>query len=262
MPSRSRIKTSRRDLRILSLDIGGTGLKAAIIDGQGSLLTDRVRIKTPDPCPPDTMVASLISLVKPLPGHDHIAIGFPGVVRNNTVLTAPHFGNKSWAGFALADTLSEKLGSPALMINDAEMQGLAVIHNKGLELVLTLGTGAGTGLFRDGEIMPHMELAHHPVHMRKTYDEYIGDEALKSAGHKKWNKRVHKVVGILDTLLNYDHLFIGGGNARKITFDLPKSVTIVSNDAGIEGGAALWRLALSQQRDGRSHGIGQVTAVA
>jgi polyphosphate glucokinase len=68
---------------------------------------------------------------------------------------------------------------------------------------------------------------------------------MKSAGRKQWNKRVHKVIGILDTLLNYDHLFIGGGNARHIKFKPPKNVTLVSNDAGIEGGAALWKLALA-----------------
>lgn len=242
-----RKKNSIRDLHILSFDIGGTGLKASVIDSHGKLLAPRVRIPTPDPCPPETMVDALVTLAKQLPPHNRIAIGFPGVVRNNAVLTAPHFGTKHWAGFPLAETLSKKLGSPALMLNDAEVQGLAVIKGNGLELVLTLGTGAGTGLFRDGEVMPHMELAHHPVHNDKTYDEYIGNAAMKSAGHKHWNKRVHKVIGILDTLLNYDHLFIGGGNAKHIKFKTPKNVTLVSNDAGIEGGAALWKLALADE---------------
>ena len=250
MPRRSR--NFSRDLRILSIDVGGTGLKASVIDGRGNLLADRVRIATPDPCPPDSMVEALVCLVAPLPEYDRIAIGFPGVVRDNSVLTAPHFGTKHWRGFPLANALSKRLGGPALMINDAEMQGLAVIAGKGLELVLSLGTGAGTGWFRDGEIMPHMELAHHPVHKSKTYNEYIGDAALKSAGRKRWNKRVHKVIAILETLLNYDHLFIGGGNARKIEFELPRSATIVSNDAGIEGGAALWRLALTKAADERA----------
>jgi polyphosphate glucokinase len=256
MPLRSIDKNS--DMRILSIDIGGTGLKASVIDDRGDLLADRVRIKTPDPCPPKKMVEALTSLVEPLPKHDRIAIGFPGVVRNNVVVTAPHFGTKHWAGFALADALSDALGGPALMINDAEVQGLAVIKGKGLELVLTLGTGAGTGLFRDGDIMPHMELAHHPVHKGKTYDEYIGDDALKSVGRKHWNKRVYRVIGILETLLNYDHLFIGGGNARHIKFDLPKTVTIVSNDAGIEGGAGLWRLVLKNGSFDPRHYMGHM----
>jgi polyphosphate glucokinase len=253
-------KASTQDLRILSFDIGGTGLKASVIDSHGKLIAPHVRMPTPDPCPPETMVQALVSLAKPLPPHNHIAIGFPGVVRNNAVLTAPHFGTKHWAGFPLAEALSKKLGSPALVLNDAEMQGLDVIKSKGLELMLTLGTGAGTGLFRDGEIMPHMELAHHPVHKDKTYNEYVGDAAMKSTGRKHWNKRVHKVIGILDTLLNYDHLFIGGGNAKHIKLKLPKNVTLVSNEAGIEGGAALWRLALAGDIDEGRRRVGHIGA--
>ena len=129
------------------------------------------------------------------------------------------------------------------MVNDAEMQGLAVISGKGLEFVLTLGTGAGTGLFRDGELMPHLELAHHPLYgKKKTYNDYIGNAALGKVGRKHWNKRVAHTIDVLMSLLHFDHLFIGGGNARKITFEGPAFLTIVDNDAGIAGGAALWKL--------------------
>jgi polyphosphate glucokinase len=227
--------------RILAFDIGGTHLKAAIIDAKGRMVTDRLKTPTPDGCTPRQMVSALVSLVKPFPPHDHIAIGFPGVVRAGRVLTAPHWGTDKWAGFELAKELSKRLGgTPARLINDAEMQGLAVIHHKGLELVLTLGTGAGTGLFRDGEIMPHMELAHHPIHEDMTYNDYIGDAALQKHGKKRWNKRVLATIGILQSLLHYDHLYIGGGNSARVTLKLPSNVTLVSNDAGLEGGAALW----------------------
>ena len=94
---------------------------------------------------------------------------------------------------------------------------------------------------RAGEIMPHLELAQHPIYKNKTYNDYIGDAALKKAGKKHWNKRVAHMIGILCTLLQYDHLFIGGGNATKISIRLPKNATLVSTDAGIEGGAMLWR---------------------
>src|SRR6202044_1268705 len=129
---------------ILSIDIGGTGLKAAIVDLDGKLLTERVRIPTPHPCPPPVLLESVARLVAPLPAHQRIAAGFPGVVRGGSVITAPHFGTKHWAGFGLAEALSQRLGSDCLLINDAEMQGLAAIKGKGLELMLTLGTGAGT----------------------------------------------------------------------------------------------------------------------
>jgi polyphosphate glucokinase len=240
--SRRTARASAHKLRVLGIDIGGTYLKAAVLDAKGRMLTEKIRVKTPDPCPPRVMVRTLLGLVKPLPSYDHIAIGFPGAVRDGRVLTAPHWGNKPWQNFPLARTLSRRLGgAPARMINDAEMQGLAVIRGKGLELVLTLGTGAGTALFRDGELMPHLELAQHPIHKSSTYNEYIGAAALKRVGTKRWNRHVARTIDILHSLLNYDHLFIGGGNAPKITTRLPRDASVVSNDAGIEGGAALWR---------------------
>ncbi len=241
-PGARRSRPATRVLRVLGIDIGGSYLKAAVVDQHGRMLSEKVRLETPDPCPPKAMVGALLRLVKPLTGYDHIAIGFPGVVRAGRVVTAPHWDTRAWANFALAASLSQRLGGvPARLINDAEMQGLAVIHGKGLELVLTLGTGAGTALFRHGEIMPHLELAHHPLHKSATYNDYIGNAALKKVGKKRWNKRVARTIGVLESLLHYDHLFIGGGNAAKVTLRLPDNATLVSNDAGIEGGAALWR---------------------
>ncbi|WP_408588583.1 ROK family protein [Paraburkholderia bannensis] len=229
---------------ILAIDIGGTGLKAAIVDAQGQMLTDRVRVATPHPCPPDLLVETLHTLVAPLVEHyapTRVSIGFPGFVRNNHVLTAPHLGLDDWNDVPLAQMLGERLGIDAVrMINDAEMQGFAAIEGHGLEFVLTLGTGAGTALFRDGELMPHLELAHHPVSKKHAYDEYIGDAARRKAGNKRWNQRVQKVIGILESLVHYDKLWIGGGNAQRLTFELPPNVATVPNDRGIEGGARLW----------------------
>ncbi len=227
---------------ILAIDIGGTGLKAALVSLDGQMLSERKRIATPYPCPPTILVEALVGLVRPLKGYGRIAIGFPGVVRDGRVLTAPHYGTGVWHDFPLARALSDALGhKPARLINDAEMQGLAAISGSGLELVLTLGTGAGTALFRDGALMPHLELAHHPVHKSKTYNDYVGEAALKLSGRKAWNRRVEKVIAILASLLNYDRLYIGGGNAQKITIKLPANVSLVTNDAGLEGGGFLWR---------------------
>lgn len=228
-------------LRVLGIDIGGTFLKAAVIDGRGHMLTERLKLKTPASCTPKAMVRALSRLVKPLPRYQRIAIGFPGVVRAGRVITAPHWGTARWANFELAKTLGQRLHAPARLINDAEMQGLAVIRGRGLELVLTLGTGAGTALFRDGQLMPHLELAQHPLHKSGTYNDYIGNAALKKVGKKRWNKRVARTIDVLYSLLHYDHLFIGGGNATRITLPLPDHASVVSNDAGIEGGAMLWR---------------------
>lgn len=227
---------------ILALDIGGTGLKAAVIDDQGKMITDRVRVATPHPCPPQVLLDALAGLVEPLPAYDRISVGFPGVVRDGKILTAPNLGTEAWAGFDLADALSKRLGGrPARIINDAEMQGFGIVKGQGLEMVMTLGTGCGTALFRNGELMPHMELAHHPIRHDKTYDEYLGRAAYEEAGKKHWSGRVLKAIELLYTLLHYDHLYIGGGDAKHIEATLPDNVTIASNDAGLEGGAALWR---------------------
>ena len=126
-------------------------------------------------------------------------------------------------------------------MNDADVQGFGAIKGRGVEMVLTLGTGAGTALFEDGRVLPHLELAHHPIHGKKTYDEYVGNAALDRKGHKTWNKRVERVIDILRRLVNFDHLYLGGGNAKHISFPLPPDVTIVPNSDGLTGGIALWR---------------------
>ena len=228
--------------RVLSIDIGGTGLKAAIIDLQGKLISEYVRVPTPHPCPPALMVKTLATLVAPLNRFDCIAIGFPGVVRGPRVLTAPHLGTELYAGFDLATRVSKALGGkPARLVNDADMQGFAVAKGKGLEFVITLGTGFGSALFRDGELMPHMEIAHMPVRKDMTFDDYLGDKERKKVGTRHWNRRVAKMLPVLHTLLNYDRLYIGGGNAKRIAFKVPRNTHIVANIAGIKGGAGLWR---------------------
>jgi polyphosphate glucokinase len=224
----------------LSIDIGGTGLKASVLDVKGTMEMDRVRVETPDPFTPPVMVETLSQLIKPLPAFDRVSIGFPGVVREGRIITAPHFGNEIWKNFAMAETLQKKWGKPVRILNDADMQGLAVIAGKGLELVVTLGTGVGTALFRNGELMPHLELAQHPVYDNKTYNEYIGDKVLKKKGPEKWNKRVIHALKLLETLINYDRIYVGGGNATQLTLKPPANMKIVSNQAGILGGIALW----------------------
>src|SRR5439155_10779452 len=130
--------------RTLAIDVGGTGLKASVLDARGQMLADPVRVETPYPCPPSVLVEALVQLVKPLPAFDRVSVGFPGVVRHGEVITAPHFGNAVWRGFAFAEALAARFATPVRLLNDADMQGLAVIKGAGIELVVTLGTGIGT----------------------------------------------------------------------------------------------------------------------
>lgn len=225
----------------LAIDIGGSGLKASIIDEAGELRTDRARIATPIGAPPPQVVQALVGLATPLGAYDRVSVGFPGVVRDGRILTAANLGNQAWIGFDLAMALQAALGRPVRVANDADLQGLAVIAGKGVEMMMTLGTGFGTGLYLDGRLAPHLELAHHPFRHGQTYDQQLGNAARKKIGGERWNKRVKKAIGNLRRLTNFDHLYVGGGNARKIQFALEPDVTIVSNEAGMKGGVALWQ---------------------
>ena len=227
--------------RILAIDIGGSGLKAAILNREGDMLTERLRVETPNPCKPDDLTEALVNLVEPLRGFTCVSVGFPGVVRNGKIITAPNLGTEELGGFDLATTLQERFGKPVRVINDADMQGFGAIEGKGLEMVITLGTGFGSALFMDGELAPHLEIAHLPFRKDKTYDQQIGDKARKKVGKKEWNRRVKRAIKTLRVLTHFDKLYIGGGNADRITFELDPDVTIISNECGVKGGAWLWR---------------------
>jgi polyphosphate glucokinase len=233
--------TDKKPRRILCVDVGGSGLKAAVISPRGAFLVKRVRIKTPKRRKPRDIVKALSELVVPLGTFDHVTIGFPGMVRGGKVVSAPHFGTKDWKGFDLALAMRKQWKKPVKLLNDADVQGLAVIERDGLELVCTLGTGFGTAWFRDGELMPHMDLAHLAVQKKYDLDVYVGDQTRRTIGNGRWNRRVKKLIGVLETVFNYDHLYLGGGNSKWVKFKLPRNVTIVSNDAGMEGGAFAWR---------------------
>lgn len=231
---------TKRINRILAFDIGGTGLKAAIVNAQGRFLSEKLRIPTPHPCPPKLMVKLLVEMAASLGRFEAITIGFPGYVRGGVVCTAPNLGTADWAGFALEKALAKALGKPARLINDADVQGLGAIRGRGLELVVTLGTGFGTAWFEDGRLLPHLEFAHVPMHHRHDFDAYIGDAQRKKLPPAKWNKRVRRALDILKTVFNYDHLYIGGGNAGRIRFKLPPDVSLVPNDEGMAGAAFVW----------------------
>lgn len=233
----NRTSTFRNGPRTLAIDVGGTGLKASVLDRAGQMLVDRVRVATPYPCPPKVLLRTLVALVAPLLGFDRISVGFPGVVRDGRTLTAPHFGDRPWRNFPLVATLSKRFGKPVRLLNDAEVQGFGIVKGRGLEVVLILG--AGTAVFRDGLLMPHLELAQHPIHDNQTYNDYIGSKALRREGAKKWSHRVRKTIKILNSLLHYDVLYLGGGNGDKV-INPPGDVRIASNHAGIAGGIRLW----------------------
>ena len=225
--------------KTLAIDIGGTGLKALILAIDGQMMTERVRVETPRPATPQAVLDALFKLIEPLGDYDRVSVGFPGVVVDGVTLSAPNL-HKQWAGFELAHTIHAKTGRPVRVLNDAGVQGYGVIEGLGLEMVLTLGTGLGCAIYLEGRYVPNLELAHHPFGNGKTYEEYVGAKALKRVGKKKWNKRVKKVLAQVQPIWNPRRLYLGGGNAKHLSIELPSTVTVTSNVAGLMGGIVLW----------------------
>lgn len=238
------MRAHSRRYATLAIDIGGTHIKASVLDPAGRMIAPEVHQLTPRPSKPTAVLEAIRALAQQLPAYDRVSAGFPGYVADGRVHTAPNLGTPAWRDFALAAALSKVLHKPARVLNDADVQGLGVISGRGLECVLTLGTGVGSAFFKNGMLLPHLELGQHPIHKGKTYDQYLGDAALKDVGPTKWKKRLKKAIAIVETLVNYDTLYLGGGNARVIDFTLPKNVKIASNRNGITGGVKLWAGAL------------------
>ena len=227
--------------KILCIDIGGSHIKGAILSESGELETEYIKFDTPLPASPDNVLGVIQQLAAASPGYEKISVGFPGYVKDGIVLTAPNLGTDAWHNIKLAEEITALLGKPAQVVNDADMQGLGIATGKGFEIVATVGTGFGTAFLYNGKLLPHLELAHHPISKGRDYDEYIGQKALDECGKEKWNKRMMKVLAVVKTVFNYDHLYLGGGNASKLKFPLDENISLVSNIEGIKGGARLWK---------------------
>ncbi len=227
-------------MRTLAIDIGGTGLKAMILGPDGAALTERQRVDTPRPATPNSVLEAMWGLVSPLGDHDRVSVGFPGVVVEGVIRTAPNLDD-GWADFALGQTIASRLNKPVRVLNDAGIQGYGAIEGKGTEMVLTFGTGMGCALYVDGKYVPNLELAHHPFRKGMSYEDYVDDKALEAVGKKKWNKRVKRVIDTILPIFNPRVLYLGGGNSKNIKLELPPNVKIIDNVAGLLGGIALWK---------------------
>ena len=229
------------DARTLCIDIGGTGLKAEVVDTAGRPLSERGLVPTPHPATPAAVLEALSELIRQHGEFDRISVGFPGVVVDGVTRTAPNL-DPDWEGFDLAGMLKRMTGKPARVANDADVQGFGDIEGKGVEMVLTLGTGLGSAAYIDGRLLPNLELAHAPFKEGSTYEEYVSDATLKRIGEEEWRKRVREVVDNLEPIWNWRVVYLGGGNSRLLrTHELPANACIAPNTAGLTGGIALWR---------------------
>ncbi|RKS80200.1 polyphosphate glucokinase [Motilibacter peucedani] len=240
--------------RTLVVDSGGTGIKALVLDAHGRMITPRRRVATPYPCPTSVFLETVRSLAEPLGEYERASIGVPGVLRHGRVVHTPHFVTvagpftpadpqlvEQWRGFDVAAALSLVLGVPVRAVNDAEMAGCSVIAGRGFEVVITLGTGFGFAMFDGGHLLPKVEMSAHVFQKGETYDQRLGNVTRARIGRERWNARMVEAIDGLRRVFFWDHLYVGGGNARHLRVDLGPDVTTVPNIAGLLGGAALWR---------------------
>jgi polyphosphate glucokinase len=247
------------DVTTLAVDCGGGGIKASVLDAQGTVHAQPVRTATPYPLPPTRLVRTIASLAEQLPAAGRATVGMPGMLRHGVVVATPHYITRSgprtrvlpelvlhWSGFDMRQALEDALDVPVLVLNDAEVHGAGVIAGAGLEMIVTLGTGLGNAVFDGGRLAPHVELSQGPVRWGLTYDDYIGEHERLRLGDAHWSRRVRKVVEALRPMYLWDRLYLGGGNSRRITAPvverLGDDVVIVPNSAGIVGGVRAWDL--------------------
>jgi polyphosphate glucokinase len=227
-----------QQLRTLAVDIGGSGIKVMVLDEGGNPMSDRQRLKTPNPAKVQKVIETIEILAK-AQEYDRVSVGFPGVVQNGVIKTAVNLDD-DWLQYDLAANLSKLLSKPVKVCNDADMQGFGAISGQGVELVITLGTGFGSALFVEGKLVPNLEMGHHPFRKGETYEAQLGRTALDRHGARKWNQRLEKAIACLERLFNYETLYIGGGETKQINCNLPANAKIVPNVAGLLGGIKLW----------------------
>ncbi len=241
-------------MNILGVDIGGTGIKAAPVDAsKGEMLAERQRILTPDPATPTAVIEVVAQLVDHFQYQDKsIGVGFPGPIVGGVVKTAVNLSD-DWMDLDGDDLISERTGCPTTMVNDADAAGLAEVHFgagkgiKGVTLVITLGTGIGTGLFVNGELVPNTELGHLYLRNKKQDAEYYAAESARIRNEwswKKWAKHLDAFLWEINKLFWPQLIIIGGGASKRhaqflplLTVPTKVAPASMGNNAGIIGAA-------------------------
>ena len=172
---RERRRSKKSD--VLSLDIGGTLIKAAVVDASGALVSEFLTVPTPKPATPEAVIERSFRLTDRLPNFERISIGFPGVVTRTVISTAPNLGTHYWRGFDLEGAFRREFNKPVRILNDAIVYGLGIAKGPGRECVLTFGTGLGCALFTDGSAFHGLELGQHYACCEMSYDRFIGHAA-------------------------------------------------------------------------------------
>lgn len=236
---------------VLGIDIGGSGIKGAPVDlGRGELAGDRLRVPTPAGAKPHDVAAVVAQVVGHFGGDGPVGCTFPAVVQGGVARTAANV-DRSWIGTDVAALFEDATGRPFVVLNDADLAGLAEMRfgvgkgRAGVVLVLTLGTGIGSALFTDGQLVPNTELGHLVVGGKEA-EARAADSVRERHGlsWKKYAQRLGEVVAELDRLLWPDLVVLGGGLSKKADrfvplLDVPPPVMAarLQNEAGIVGAA-------------------------
>lgn len=239
-------------MEILGIDIGGTGIKGAIINTKtGKLTSDRHRIPTPQPATPNAVAKTIQELVNYFNWKGPIGCGFPTPLQHGKCLSGGNL-HPDWKGTQVDELFNKATGNEYSIVNDADAAGLAEVsfgagRNKmGTVIMITLGTGIGSGIFLDGKLLPNSELGHVLYKNGDIFEKYCSDSARKRDGlsRKEWGKRLNKYFNHINLLLSPDLFIIGGGASKKlekfegeIKVDVPLVAAEAENEAGIIGAA-------------------------
>ena len=238
-------------MEVLGIDIGGSGIKGAIVDiTTGELITERHRIATPRPADPISVAATIKEMVDHFNWEGRAGCGFPTPLAHGKCKGGGNL-HKDWKGVHINELFHNATGIDFTVVNDADAAAMAEMHygagkdKQGLVAVITLGTGIGSGLFFNGQLVPNSELGH-VIHKGESFENYAADSIRKKEGlsYKKWGKRLNKYFNHVEFLLSPDLFIIGGGASKKmsefihkIRIDTPIIPAENENNAGIIGAA-------------------------
>ena len=239
-------------MKILGIDVGGTGIKGAIVNTEtGELISKRRRIATPQPATPEAVAETIQKLIEHFKWEGPVGCGFPTPLKNGKCLTGGNL-HKDWKNLKVDDFFKNKTGNTFSVVNDADAAGLAEISfgagkgKKGTVIMITLGTGIGSGVFLDGKLLPNTELGHVLYKNGEIFEKYAADSVRKKENltRKEWGKRLHKYFKHINLLLSPDLFIVGGGASKKlgkfvnhIRIDTPIVAAEAENEAGIIGAA-------------------------
>lgn len=238
---------------VLGIDVGGSGIKGAIVDTQnGSLRSERIKLLTPSPATPEAVASGVAKLCRQFEWQGPLGCGFPAVVSNGVAKTAANI-DQTWIGVNVEELFRQATGCPCRVVNDADAAGVAEMHygaGVGREdsvLVLTLGTGIGSALFCGGQLFPNLELGAFPL--KGGFAEHYAAAAVRKRDKLSWQawaKRINLFFSAIERILSPDLIILGGGVSRKSDKFMPYLAAqaqlepaVLQNQAGIVGAACL-----------------------